>query len=46
MQMNVRTSAARPTRPLYQARQKTADVQEQLEVASAEPRLEPATIEA
>lgn len=36
MQMNVQTSAARPGRPLYRARQKTSEVREQLEVASAE----------
>ena len=36
MQMNVQTSAAWPARPLYRARQKTTEVQEQLEVASAE----------
>lgn len=36
MQMNVQTSAARPARPLYRARQKTSEVREQLEVASAE----------
>ena len=39
MQMNVQTSAARPGRPLYRARQKTNTVREQLEVASAELEL-------
>jgi hypothetical protein len=36
MQMNVQISAARPGRPLYRAREKTNEVREQLEVASAE----------
>jgi hypothetical protein len=36
MQMNVQTSAGRPGRPLFRARQKTRAVREQLEVVSAE----------
>lgn len=36
MQMNVQTAAARPARPLYQARRQTGEVREQLEIASAE----------
>ena len=36
MQMNVQTSAARPGRPLYRAREKASEVREQLEVAGAE----------
>lgn len=44
MQMNVQTSAARPGRPLYRARQKTNAVREQLEVASAELELSNAVL--
>ncbi len=36
MHMNVQTSAARPGQPLYRARQKTGELQDQLEIASAE----------
>ena len=36
MQLNVQTSAPRPSMPLHQARKRTRKVCEQLEVASAE----------
>jgi hypothetical protein len=36
MQTNVQTSAARPGRPLYRAREKTSRIQQQLAVAGAE----------
>ena len=45
MQMKVQTSAAQPGRPLYRARQKTSEVREQLEVASAELGLTNAVLE-
>jgi hypothetical protein len=36
MHMNVQTAAALPSQPLYRAREKTGEVRDQLEVASAE----------
>ena len=39
MQMTVQTSASRPGRPLYQAREKTGQIQKELEVAGAELEL-------